>query len=363
MSSATHNRSMTTTAIAVALTAAACGSGAGPSVKPSQTTATAPPSAAPSPTTSAAPGPAGGSYIPVPPGGPVPEWERAVQLFRQANTLQFEGRLDEAIAAYRQSLAAFPTAEAYTFLGWTYSWKGRLEDAIVEARKAIELDPAYGNPYNDIGMYLIELGRLDEAIHWLHEAIKASRYEERQFPHLNLGRIWTRKGLIEDAFGAFETCLRAWRKPSLPDFPAVKVVIAATSDASPAAGLLAELREALDAYFHAWNTYDAEALVDASTPHPPEVTEAVLLHLARAKLRGERMTLGHVEPLRVDDAAALVEANVQRAGASERIQYVLRRDQGVWKVMGPAVVDVENAAADVIALSGSSPDAWSAGSD
>jgi hypothetical protein len=68
-----------------------------------------------------------------------------------------------------------------------------------------------------------------------------------------------------------------------------------------------------------------------------------------------------VELLRFDDSVALVEANVAAAGASERIQYVLRRDQGVWKVMGPAVVDVENAAADVIAKSGSSPDAGSAG--
>ena len=32
------------------------------------------------------------------------------------------------------------------------------------------MDPDFGNPYNDIGAYLIEMGRLDEAIPWLEKA-------------------------------------------------------------------------------------------------------------------------------------------------------------------------------------------------
>ena len=51
----------------------------------------------------------------------------------------------------------YPTAEAYTFLGWTYHFQGRIEDAIAECKRAIEVDPEFGNPYNDIGAYLIEL--------------------------------------------------------------------------------------------------------------------------------------------------------------------------------------------------------------
>ncbi|NIO09761.1 MAG: tetratricopeptide repeat protein, partial [Deltaproteobacteria bacterium] len=46
---------------------------------------------------------------------------------------------------------AFPTAEAYTFLGWTYSFMGQLNEAIEECQRAITLDPDFGNPYNDIG--------------------------------------------------------------------------------------------------------------------------------------------------------------------------------------------------------------------
>ena len=47
---------------------------------------------------------------------------------------------------------------------------GRLEEAIEECHKAIAVDPTFGNPYNDIGAYLIEMGRLDEAIPWLERA-------------------------------------------------------------------------------------------------------------------------------------------------------------------------------------------------
>jgi tetratricopeptide (TPR) repeat protein len=286
---------------------------------------------------------AAGGYIPTPPGGPTPEWELAVKLFRQGNTLQFQDRLDEAIESYQRSLAAYPTAEAHTFLGWTYSWKGRLEDGITEAQKAVSLDPDYGNPYNDIGLYLIELGRLDEAVGWLQKAIEAKRYDERQFPHLNLGRIWTRKGMFEDAFDAFESCLRIWRNPSLPEFPSVRVRIAATSDTSPQAGLVRELKTAIDAYFQAWNTYNPTALVAASTPHPPDVTEALLQHLADAKLRRVNRVLVGLELRRFNGDVALVEADVQTEGASRQTEYVLQRHQRIWKVMGPAVVAKEPA--------------------
>jgi tetratricopeptide (TPR) repeat protein len=93
--------------------------------------------------------------------------EFARELLRKAYQLQMRGELEAAIDLYKQSIALHPTAEAHTFLGWTYRFQGRLEEAIEECRRAIEVDPAFGNPYNDIGAYLIELGRAAEAIPWL----------------------------------------------------------------------------------------------------------------------------------------------------------------------------------------------------
>ena len=117
----------------------------------------------------------------------------AAEFFQKAYVCQMEGDLDAAIKFYSQSIAAFPTAEAYTFRGWTYSFKGDLQRAIQECHKAIETDPAFGNPYNDIGAYLIELDRWEEAIPWLEKATVAPRYEARCFPHFNLGRVYEHK--------------------------------------------------------------------------------------------------------------------------------------------------------------------------
>jgi len=114
----------------------------------------------------------------------------ALRLFKEAYEAQMRGELDEAADLYRQSLAAYPTAEAHTFLGWTYSFMKQTDEAIAECHQAIEVDPDFGNPYNDIGAYLIEKGDLSGAIPWLQRALDAPRYEAYFYPHFNLGRVY-----------------------------------------------------------------------------------------------------------------------------------------------------------------------------
>ena len=114
--------------------------------------------------------------------------EQANVLSDRAFRHQMNGELGHAIALYRRSINTFPTAEAHTYLGWTYSMMDRHEEAISECKKAILLDPSFGNPYNDIGAYLIELNRPEDAIPWLERAMTAPRYETPQFAQMNLGR-------------------------------------------------------------------------------------------------------------------------------------------------------------------------------
>lgn len=133
--------------------------------------------------------------------------DKAVRLFNEAYRLQMEGKLDDAIRLYRESIHSHPTAEAHTFLGWTYSFQGRYDEAIAECHKAIAVDPDFGNPYNDIGAYLIGLGRLDEAVPWLERASTARRYEAKHYPHFNLGRVYLAKGMLKKAREEFERAL------------------------------------------------------------------------------------------------------------------------------------------------------------
>ena len=133
---------------------------------------------------------------------------KALQLWQAAYRHQMKGELDQAIELYRKSIEICPTAEAHTFLGWTYSFQGRLDEATKECLRAIEIDPAFGNPYNDIGVYLMQQDRLDEAIPWLEKAKRARRYEPRQFPYMNLGRIRLRRGEWWQALREFEGAVR-----------------------------------------------------------------------------------------------------------------------------------------------------------
>jgi len=136
------------------------------------------------------------------------EPQKAQLLFEEAYKLQMRGELGKAIEKYKQSLAHKETAEAYTFLGWSYGMLNRYEEAIVMCRKAIAVDPGFGNPYNDIGAYLIALERWEDAIPWLERATKAPRYTSRHFPYTNLGRVYDKLGRYQTALWAYELALR-----------------------------------------------------------------------------------------------------------------------------------------------------------
>jgi tetratricopeptide (TPR) repeat protein len=131
----------------------------------------------------------------------------AIELFQKGYECQMRGELKRAIAAYQESIRLFPTAESHTFLGWTYSFQRKYEQAIEECLKAIEVDPTFGNPYNDIGAYLFELERMDEAIPWFERALRAPRYESYCFPHFNLGRVYERKRQYRQALAAYKKAL------------------------------------------------------------------------------------------------------------------------------------------------------------
>jgi tetratricopeptide (TPR) repeat protein len=133
---------------------------------------------------------------------------QATELWQEAHRYQMAGDLELAIETYTRSIEVQPTAEAHTYLGWTYSFQNRLEEATAECLKAIAVDPDFGNPYNDIGVYLMQQDRLDEAVPWLEKAKGARRYEPRHFPYLNLGRIHLKQGKWWEALREFEGAAR-----------------------------------------------------------------------------------------------------------------------------------------------------------
>lgn len=137
---------------------------------------------------------------------PTPE-QQAYVAWKTGYLLHIVGDYRQAIEQFRESIALHPTAEAHTFLGWSLSHLGEIDEAIAQCKIAIELDPDYGNPYNDIGVYLIDLGRPEEAIPWLEKATRAKRYCCYEFAHYNLGRVQMLEGDVASARRNFERAL------------------------------------------------------------------------------------------------------------------------------------------------------------
>jgi Tfp pilus assembly protein PilF len=134
--------------------------------------------------------------------------QSAWQLLKEAYEYQVGGEYDTAVELYKRSLEIHPTAEAYTYLGWAYHYQGKLNEAIAQCKKAIQIDPEFGNPYNDIGAYLIEEGEYDEALPWLDRALQSRRYDSYHYPHYNLGRAYMRKEMYAKAREHFEQALK-----------------------------------------------------------------------------------------------------------------------------------------------------------
>jgi Tfp pilus assembly protein PilF len=131
--------------------------------------------------------------------------------------LQLEGQIEDAIITYKKSIEFYPTAEAFTYLGWAYSFKGNFEKAIQKCKEAIEINSNFGNPYNDIGSYLIELKRNAEAIKWLEKALTIPNYNTPHFPYYNLGKIYEQSGDWKKALIYYDEALTI-----KPDFIAAK---------------------------------------------------------------------------------------------------------------------------------------------
>src|SRR6185503_12911313 len=123
----------------------------------------------------------------------------AKELFHRAYQAQMENNYEEAIELYQRSIETYPTAEAHTFLGWVYSFQDRHDEAIAECLEAIRVDETFGNPYNDIGSYLLTKGDSYGCVRWFKRALLAPRYESYAFPHFNLARVYEKRHRLLDA--------------------------------------------------------------------------------------------------------------------------------------------------------------------
>jgi tetratricopeptide (TPR) repeat protein len=142
----------------------------------------------------------------------------AIAAFRQAVQLQPDVALfnfnlgailhecrkfDDAISAYREAIRVKPDyAEAYANLGAALRSQGRTEEAVTAQRQAIKLKPTLAPAYANLGAALNELGKLNEAASACRHAITLNPNFDVAYG--NLGSVLMELGRLPESRAALQ---------------------------------------------------------------------------------------------------------------------------------------------------------------
>jgi tetratricopeptide (TPR) repeat protein len=136
--------------------------------------------------------------------------------FNLAAALRDNGKLDEAIAEYREAIAIKGDyAEAHRDLASALSLQGKVDLAIAEYQEAIRINKNDSDVHNYLGCALRSKGQLDQAIKEYRESIRI--HNNNAEAHNNLGITLFDVGRLEEAIPEFRKALRLKQ-----DFPEVR---------------------------------------------------------------------------------------------------------------------------------------------
>jgi tetratricopeptide (TPR) repeat protein len=108
------------------------------------------------------------------------------------------GHFNEAIVQYREAITLQPNfAFLYNNLGVALAEAGHIADAADAYREAIRLDPSHTGAHNNLGMVLLKTGRSDDAAIQFREAIRLQ--PDFANAHFRLARILEEKGSMAEA--------------------------------------------------------------------------------------------------------------------------------------------------------------------
>jgi tetratricopeptide (TPR) repeat protein len=148
-------------------------------------------------------------FVNIPPGGllkidaPVTEYYRVLDA---ASDLLKKNQYAAAAVEWSKALELEPDeAPAHNNLGLALVETGKVREGMEHYRKALELSPGYPEAHNNLGSALVRSHRLPEAVEQFEKALKTN--PNHASAHLNLGAALAQMGRIDEAMPHLERAL------------------------------------------------------------------------------------------------------------------------------------------------------------
>jgi tetratricopeptide (TPR) repeat protein len=120
--------------------------------------------------------------------------------------LAAQGKLEQAVGQYRRALELEPrVAETRYNLGLALVYLGRPDDAVTEFERALQIDPGNADALNNLGHLALARGQLDAAIGYFRRAVELRPTMDQA--HYNLAIALGARGALVEAAGHYRKVL------------------------------------------------------------------------------------------------------------------------------------------------------------
>jgi len=121
--------------------------------------------------------------------------------------LRKQGKMEEALAQYDRALELDPESKnAHFGLGILYAELGKRGEALLEYQRAIAIDPTYSEVYLNLGALYMQMDQPQEAIEQYQKAIASTPYYAQA--HYNLGVAYRKIDKPRQAMESYEKAIR-----------------------------------------------------------------------------------------------------------------------------------------------------------